>query len=151
MASLEMWFDRYGESHRHPVNRALHTICVPVIAVAIITLLALIPVPWPQAANLGSAAVCVTLALYARLSIRHAVGIAVVAGAIILVFRHWPALMTPTLWVGAFIVAWIGQFIGHAIEGKRPSFVDDLRFLLIGPLWVLEGLYRRLGISGGAT
>jgi uncharacterized membrane protein YGL010W len=45
-----------------------------------------------------------------------------------------------------FIIAWIGQFIGHAIEGKRPSFFKDIQFLLIGPLWLLAQLYRRLGV-----
>jgi uncharacterized membrane protein YGL010W len=147
MVPLEVWFDRYGESHRHPVNRALHTICVPVIAVAIIVLLSLIPVPWHPAANLGSAALVLALILYVRLSVRHAAGIAVAACAILFLLRQWPSLMTLPIWVSAFIVAWVGQFIGHAIEGKRPSFLEDLRFLLIGPLWVLEGLYRRLGIS----
>jgi uncharacterized membrane protein YGL010W len=46
-----------------------------------------------------------------------------------------------------FVLAWIGQFVGHRIEGKKPSFFEDLRFLLIGPLFVLGFLYRRLGIS----
>ena len=38
------------------------------------------------------------------------------------------------------------QFIGHAVEGKRPSFFKDLQFLLIGPIWLLSNLYRRVGI-----
>jgi uncharacterized membrane protein YGL010W len=46
-----------------------------------------------------------------------------------------------------FVLAWIGQFIGHKIEGKKPSFFDDLRYLLIGPLFVLAVLYRRLRIA----
>jgi uncharacterized membrane protein YGL010W len=46
-----------------------------------------------------------------------------------------------------FVVGWIGQFIGHAIEGKRPSFMKDIQFLLIGPLWLLGHLYRKLGIA----
>ena len=49
-----------------------------------------------------------------------------------------------TVSLTVFVVAWIGQFIGHKIEGKKPSFFDDLRFLLIGPLFVLGFLYRRL-------
>jgi uncharacterized membrane protein YGL010W len=48
--------------------------------------------------------------------------------------------------VAIFVLAWIGQFIGHAIEGKRPSFFKDLQFLMIGPMWLLALLYRRLGI-----
>ncbi len=45
-----------------------------------------------------------------------------------------------------FVVAWIGQFIGHKIEGKKPSFLQDLQFLLIGPVWLLGFIYRNLGI-----
>jgi uncharacterized membrane protein YGL010W len=61
------------------------------------------------------------------------------------------ALMPPMtvlpLSIAIFVVAWIGQFIGHKIEGKKPSFLDDLRFLLIGPLFVLGFLYRRLHLA----
>ena len=48
-----------------------------------------------------------------------------------------------------FVTAWIGQFVGHMIEGKRPSFFEDLRFLLIGPLWVLTHLYAVLNLPVG--
>ena len=47
--------------------------------------------------------------------------------------------------IGVFVVAWIGQFIGHKIEGRRPSFLTDLVYLLVGPLWTLSKLYKRLG------
>ena len=47
--------------------------------------------------------------------------------------------------IGVFVVAWIGQFVGHHIEGRRPSFLTDLTYLLIGPIWVLNKLYRKLG------
>jgi uncharacterized membrane protein YGL010W len=46
-----------------------------------------------------------------------------------------------------FVVAWIGQFIGHIYEGHRPSFLTDLVFLLVGPMWTLRKLYQRLGIA----
>ena len=46
-----------------------------------------------------------------------------------------------------FIVAWIGQFIGHKIEGKKPSFLQDLQFLLIGPAWLLSFIYNKFGIK----
>lgn len=45
--------------------------------------------------------------------------------------------------VGVFVVAWVAQFIGHRAEGRRPSFLTDLTYLLIGPAWVLAKLYRR--------
>jgi uncharacterized membrane protein YGL010W len=49
--------------------------------------------------------------------------------------------------IAIFVLAWIGQFVGHQIEGKKPSFFDDVRFLLIGPLFVLSFLYRRLRVA----
>ena len=49
------------------------------------------------------------------------------------------------LWM--FAIAWIGQFIGHKIEGAKPSFLDDLKFLLIGPAWLLSFIYKKLGIK----
>ena len=46
-----------------------------------------------------------------------------------------------------FVIAWIGQFIGHKIEGKKPSFFQDLQFLLIGPAWLLSFFYNKIGIK----
>ncbi|PZQ26355.1 MAG: DUF962 domain-containing protein, partial [Stenotrophomonas acidaminiphila] len=46
---------------------------------------------------------------------------------------------------GVFVLAWIAQFIGHKIEGKKPSFLTDLTYLLIGPVWVLSKFYRKMG------
>jgi len=46
-----------------------------------------------------------------------------------------------------FVVAWIGQFYGHKVEGKKPSFLKDIQFLLIGPAWLMHFIYRKLGIS----
>ena len=51
------------------------------------------------------------------------------------------------LYLGIFIVSWIGQFIGHKIEGQKPSFFDDLKFLLIGPAWLLSFIYKKIGIK----
>lgn len=50
--------------------------------------------------------------------------------------------------LGVFVLAWIAQFIGHSAryEGRKPSFLTDLRYLLIGPAWVLSKGYRALGL-----
>ena len=47
---------------------------------------------------------------------------------------------------GVFVLAWIGQFVGHMIEGRKPSFFEDVKFLLVGPAWLLGFIYRRAGI-----
>jgi uncharacterized membrane protein YGL010W len=46
-----------------------------------------------------------------------------------------------------FVVAWIGQFIGHKIEGKKPSFLQDVQYLLIGPAWLLHFIFKKVGIG----
>jgi uncharacterized membrane protein YGL010W len=48
--------------------------------------------------------------------------------------------------LGLFAAAWVGQFKGHQIEGKKPSFLKDLQFLLVGPAWLLHFVYRKAGL-----
>ena len=154
MRSAEQWLTEYGLSHRNPTNKSLHWICVPIIVWCALGLLWATPFPNAlrtslPAANWAGAAVLALVVYYALLSPRLALG---VLPALILMLwlidevqRNAPL----PLWVVCvvlFVLAWIGQFIGHAIEGKRPSFFQDLQFLLIGPLWLLADLYRRAGI-----
>jgi uncharacterized membrane protein YGL010W len=154
MRTVNQWLAEYGESHRNPRNKVLHWICVPVIVWSIIGLLWSLPMPpgWRALHPLVNWAVIwvlVALAYYAVLSIRLALGAAVAFLAML-----WSIDLTdrPGWWplwgisIGSFALAWVGQFIGHAIEGKRPSFFKDVQFLLIGPLWLLADAYRRLGI-----
>jgi uncharacterized membrane protein YGL010W len=101
------------------------------------------------AANWASLAVLAAVVYYAFLSLPLALG---VLPLLLLMLWSIDALhrsgIAP-LWLvcgGLFVLAWIGQFIGHAIEGKRPSFFKDVQFLMIGPLWLLADVYRRLGI-----
>ena len=49
--------------------------------------------------------------------------------------------------LAVFVLAWAGQFVGHKIEGKKPSFLKDLQFLLVGPMWLMHFIYRKLGIA----
>ena len=88
----------------------------------------------PQAARAGRAA--------RHGAHRLAIGVAALAPQI-LESLPWPLWQTC---VAIFVVAWVGQFIGHAVEGKRPSFFKDLLFLLVGPLWLLAFVYRALGV-----
>ena len=81
-------------------------------------------------------------------SVPLAIGMSLVMIALLAVV-HWLAGFETPLWiicVGIFVVAWIGQFIGHIMEGKRPSFFKDVQFLMIGPMWLLSHVYRRAGI-----
>ncbi len=150
MRTLDHWLDEYTLSHRHPVNEALHWICVPSIVLALLGLLADLPVPaalghWPG--GWASAVALAALLYYLRLSPRLALGMLPVLG-LLGAAVHGLALLPAPRWAASlaiFVVAWVGQFIGHAVEGARPSFFKDLQFLLIGPLWLLAAAFRGAG------
>jgi uncharacterized membrane protein YGL010W len=144
--SIYDWFVEYGESHQNPVNKSIHWICVPIIFFSMVCLLSTL--------SLGDNLTAATLAMfgatvfYVRLSPRLSMGLVVFYLACM-----WGAEMLKLLpipvWQSAvilFVLAWIGQFYGHHIEGKKPSFLKDLQFLLIGPAWLMGFVYQRLGI-----
>jgi uncharacterized membrane protein YGL010W len=152
MRTLSGWLEEYGASHRNPVNERLHYICVPAIVLSVLGLLASIPVPrlWAGIPGLDWASVVAALALiyYLSLSLALATGVLACFAVMLFVVRGLEDLPWP-LWATSlviFAIAWIGQFYGHAIEGKRPSFFKDVQFLLIGPVWLLAATYRRLGL-----
>ena len=91
------------------------------------------------------AAVAASIWFYAQLSTSLAIGML----AMTVVMLAIAAILPNLVWwaVGLFVVAWIGQFIGHHIEGKKPSFFKDLQFLLIGPAWCMDALYKKVGIN----
>lgn len=146
MSNIQTWLDDYGASHRNRTNKVLHWFCVPIIVWCVIGLLWCLPDPGVNWANL---VVLAALIYYALLSIPLALGALPVLAAMLWSVAQLGALGSSVLLgvsAALFVIAWIGQFIGHAIEGKRPSFLKDIQFLLIGPLWLLADLYRRLGI-----
>jgi uncharacterized membrane protein YGL010W len=154
MRSADQWLNDYGDSHRNPTNKALHWICVPLILWCLLGLWWISPFPnavraTVPLANWASLAVLAAVIYYAFLSLPLALG---VLPLLVLMLWSIAALERSgfkSLWllfIGLFVAAWIGQFIGHAVEGKRPSFLKDLQFLMIGPLWLLADLYRRLGV-----
>ena len=154
MRTAGQWLDDYGDSHRNRTNKALHWICVPVIAWCVLGLLWSLPVPAGMralhpAANWGSIAVLAALLYYSVLSLRLMLGVLPLLLAFLWSIDEvdrWQAVPLWSICVLLFVLAWIGQFVGHAIEGKRPSFFKDLQFLMIGPLWLLADVYRRAGI-----
>lgn len=146
MKSIQQWFDEYGVSHQNPTNKLIHWFCVPAIYFCVMGLLYSIPLPY------GGVAVVVmmsTLVFYALLSINLAVGVGLINLLMysLLVYMDMAALPIAWFCLGLFLVAWIGQFIGHNIEGAKPSFFKDIQFLLIGPAWLLGFIYRRLGVA----
>ncbi len=138
---IDTLLTRYAESHRHPQNEVIHCICIPAI---VFSLLGLLWAAHPAVALLVFAA---SLVYYLTLSVPFAFGMMLMTVPMLYVLWKLPQEHIFAVSLAVFVVAWIGQFVGHKIEGKKPSFFEDLRFLLIGPLFVLGFLYRRLGIS----
>jgi uncharacterized membrane protein YGL010W len=153
MRSVEQWLSEYGDSHQNAANKRLHWICVPVIVVSLVGLLWSLPVPQAMREispllNWGTVLLVAGVLYYLLMSVSLAVGMAVFVALVTLSVAWLDRLPWP-LWLvclGLFVVAWIGQFIGHHYEGKRPSFFKDVQFLMIGPLWLLSFVYRKLRI-----
>ncbi|HEU4844882.1 MAG TPA: Mpo1-like protein [Burkholderiaceae bacterium] len=139
--TIDTLLAQYRESHLNHINEWIHIVCVPVI---VFTLLGLL---WAAHPLLAVTVAAAALAYYARLSKPFAVGMLLMAGCMLGLLSALPPHAVLPLSLAIFVLAWIGQFIGHQIEGKKPSFFDDLRFLLIGPLFVLGFLYRRLKLA----
>lgn len=131
----------YGESHTHPTNEVIHFVAIPLI---MLSLVGLIYALHPLAAY---AFVAASMVYYARLSAVFLV--TMVAGSFgMLALIH--AMDARGILVHAslaiFVVAWIFQFIGHKLEGKKPSFFEDVQYLWVGPLFVLSKLFGKLGV-----
>jgi uncharacterized membrane protein YGL010W len=154
MRTVQNWLDEYGESHRNPTNKLIHWICVPLIMLSLLGLLLALPRPTALAsvspyANWATLVILASLIYYCLLSPRLGAGMLIVTVLIYLLLGALVGLPWP-LWATCAVIfagAWIGQFIGHKIEGKKPSFVHDLVFLLIGPAWLMHFVYRKLGIG----
>lgn len=158
MKSINQWFTEYGVSHQNPTNKLVHWICVPLIFFSILGLVASIPLgtfptlfpTWFQPyAHLGTLFFLLALIFYLRLSPSIAVGL-LLFGMLCLFCITAISQSEMVLWqvcLFIFVAAWIGQFWGHKVEGAKPSFFQDLQFLLIGPAWLLGFVYKRLGIN----
>lgn len=153
MRTINQWLSEYGESHQNSTNKLLHWICVPLIVFSLLGMFWSISTPavfdsLPFRFNWAGLIIVLAMAYYLFISPSLAIGMLVVVFLLLAIFNWMDSLSVPVwlLSLVIFIAAWIGQFIGHHVEGKRPSFFKDVQFLLIGPLWLLSFLYRKLGI-----
>jgi uncharacterized membrane protein YGL010W len=129
----------YGESHRHPTNEAIHCVAIPLIMLSLVGLL-FAAHPWA-----AYAFVAASMVYYARLSAVFLVAMAVLS-AVSLALVHAMGDRVLPVSAAIFVLAWIGQFVGHKLEGKKPSFFEDLQYLWVGPLFVLALLFRKIGV-----
>lgn len=156
MRTLTQWLDEYGESHTNETNKLIHWICVPAIFFSITGLLYCIKLPWFIAGalrlNVAMIVLLLTTIYYVSLSIPIGIGM-LLFGIFCLALCYLVETFLPLpLWlfcIVIFILAWIGQFYGHKVEGKKPSFLKDIQFLLIGPMWLMSFVYKKMGIPLG--
>ncbi len=151
MKSVHGLLSEYGESHQNAFNKRMHWVCVPAIVFSLLGFLWLLPVPaqTPGALNWAIGVIVLALVYYVVLTPRLALGMALYVAlnlAAILALER-TGLPLGYVYAAIFVVAWVGQFWGHKVEGARPSFFKDVQFLLIGPLWLLAFVYRRWGWS----
>ena len=136
MKTISEWLDEYSESHQDKINKAIHWVCVPAILFSIIGILA------HFSALLTALILVLTFVFYARLDL-----VLAVAMAALLAVMAWLIFILPVgvgFYIAIFVLAWIGQFYGHKVEGKKPSFLKDLQFLLIGPVWCMDAYLGKL-------
>ena len=130
----------YGESHRNPTNGVIHCFAIPLIMVSLVGLMYALH-PWVAYLFLAA-----SMVYYLRIGswvfVATMAVISVLAVAIVQALGSW---LLPVS-IAVFVLAWIAQFIGHRIEGKKPSFFEDLQYLWVGPLFVLAKLFGKLGL-----
>ena len=158
MRKIDSLLIEYGTSHQNPTNKLIHWFCVPAIFFSIVGLIYSIP-PGPLASldyllsnftNWATVTLILVLYYYVTLSFPLALGMFLFSAVCLSVADLLTLYLPFPLWLFCtvlFIVAWIFQFYGHKIEGKKPSFLKDLQFLLIGPAWLMHFIYKRLGLA----
>lgn len=152
MKTAQEYFDEYAQSHQNETNQLIHYICVPLIFLSVIGLLMSIPTTFledniklynPLVENWAFVIGILLSVFYARLGFWYLVKMLLVI-MLSIIINYWIGnnvnLLTASIVI--FVGAWIGQFYGHKVEGAKPSFLKDIEFLLIGPLWVIEKLTK---------
>ena len=157
MKNIHQWLDAYGESHQNKTNKRIHWICVPLIMFSLLGILSLVKFSIPLNDNIF----CITIAhvliflailFYLRLSTSITIGMFIISFICLFFIYQFELLFSSNkqlflIYLSIFVFSWIGQFIGHKIEGKKPSFFEDLQFLLIGPAWLLSFVYKKMGVN----
>jgi uncharacterized membrane protein YGL010W len=156
---VDIYFAKYAESHQNPTNKLIHWICVPLIVFSLFGLLWAIPFPYLKFLgsyngyfNWASFLIAFSIYYYYKLSpvLSYFMLVVLMGFSLgVIELAEWQKAGGPALWLIClilFLLSWTGQFIGHNIEGKKPSFLDDIKFLLIGPIWLLHFILKKFSI-----
>ncbi|AKK73752.1 hypothetical protein HX13_13585 [Chryseobacterium sp. P1-3] len=155
MRKVDLLFAEYSKSHRNATNKFIHWICVPLIFWTILGFVSLIPAPHLCISYFGciSVASLITVILITFFYLRLSLRISIIMLFLMFLMEHFIYLtniqfgkQSWVIYLIIFIITWIFQLIGHKIEGQKPSFLKDLQFLLIGPIWLLGFILKKTGI-----
>jgi len=139
--SMQQLLDEYASSHQNKTNKLIHYFAVPIIFWSITALLWLVKIPYVE--NLAIVATILISFYYISKDLKVAIQMIIISMLCLLLNSWLEKTGMPLFYIaiGLFVIAWIFQFIGHNIEGKKPSFFKDLQFLLIGPAWIAKELF----------
>ena len=155
MRKIDILLEKYGESHQNKINKLIHWICVPTIFFSIVGLIHAIPLPFQLEKTMFLSWATLPMGLiyiyYLKFSKMMLLGFILwgtfcVWGNNLILDLVQTNSNLALFNLLIFVIAWIFQFIGHKIEGKKPSFLEDIKFLLIGPAWLLHFIYKNLRI-----
>ncbi len=153
MTPADEWLNEYGRHHDNGANRLIHWLSIPFIVTSLVGLMWSLPVPevFSEATpvlNWGTIFLMAAVVYYFIMSI--SLGIGVLPFVILVVLGvTWLEQLTYPLWLSSaviFVLAWAGQRLSHGLEGNQPSLLRDMQYVMIGPVWLLATVYKRLGI-----
>jgi len=152
MTKIQSFLEEYGSSHQNSTNKLIHWICVPLIFFSIIGLFYSIelPVAMTPTMNLNVAVIMLVLITVYYFMLSRTLWIGMLLFSVICMIACYEIKTAGLqLWlvsIVVFVLSWIAQFYGHHVEGKKPSFLKDIQFLMIGPAWIMSFIYKKLGI-----
>lgn len=158
MRKIDELLHEYGLSHQNSTNKLIHWFCVPAIFFSVVGLIYSIP-PGPLTellpflgnfANWATVSLVLVLIYYITLSAPLALGMFFFSAICLAIANSLNLAFPGNLWLislGIFVIAWVIQFYGHKIEGKKPSFLKDVQFLMIGPAWLMHFIYKKFGLA----
>jgi uncharacterized membrane protein YGL010W len=157
---IDVLFAEYAADRQHPSNRLIHWVCIPLILFSILGLAWSIPFPhldflgrYNGFLNWASFLIAISGYYYYRLSaiLSYMMLLLVFALSLIVVqFEKWELAGGPALWLVCTVVLLIavaGLFLGQKIEGRKRSFLSNVKLVLIGPIWLLEMFSMKIGLK----